>query len=74
MTVSEAMSKKAFVKKFSKLCQEFGIGGVESMEYGVDTWNDEFVNVYFEGGGTRKVNVTGDSFGAIVQDVMPRIM
>lgn len=66
--------KMLFVKKFGELCAEFGIGGVESMEYEIDKWDDEFVKVNFEGGGHRKVNVTADSLGAVVEDVMPKIM
>lgn len=66
--------KMMFVKEFGELCQKFGVGDVVNMEYEVDEWENEFVNVLFVGGGKRKVNVTGDSLGAVVEDVMPKIM
>ena len=32
--------------------------------------DDDHVLITFKGNGTRRVNITGDSFGAIIIDVM----
>lgn len=32
--------------------------------------DDSYVLITFKGNGTRKVNIEGDSYGAIIQDTM----
>ena len=37
---------------------------------GLSLIDDNHVQITFKGGGTRKVNIEADSYGAIIKDVM----
>ena len=37
---------------------------------GLSFIDDNHVQITFKGGGTRKVNIEADSYGAIIKDVM----
>ena len=59
------MSKKEFIAVLENtlLCANLDIVGLSLID-------DDHVLITFKGNGTRKVNITADSFGAIIVDVM----
>ncbi len=59
------MSKEDFITVFEAtlLCANLDIIGLSLVD-------DNNVLITFKGNGTRKVNITADSFGAIIVDVM----
>ena len=59
------MSKEDFITVFEAtlLCANLDI-------FGLSLVDDNNVLITFKGNGTRKVNITADSFGAIIVDVM----
>lgn len=65
--------KKRFVEgEFLSMLKECDIG-VTGCDYWLNGSLEEFVTVHFDNGFSRKVNVTGDSNKAIVEDVLGRI-
>lgn len=59
------MNKKEFVKVF-----ELTLVSANLDIIGLSLIDDNHVLITFKGNGTRKVNIEGDSFGAIIQDTM----
>ena len=59
------MSKSDFIAVFEAtlLCANLDITGLSLID-------DNTVQIAFKGNGTRNVNIEGDSFGAIIVDVM----
>ncbi len=59
------MSKKEFIAVLENtlLCANLDIVGLSLID-------DDHVLITFKGNGTRKVNITANSFGAIIVDVM----
>ena len=59
------MSKQEFIAVLENtlLCANLDIVGLSLID-------DDHVLITFKGNGTRKVNITADSFGAIIVDVM----
>lgn len=59
------MGKKEFVKvlEHTLLCAEMDVTGLSLID-------DNTVQIAFKGGGTRRVNIEADSYGAIIVDVM----
>lgn len=67
------VNKEKYVKELGELFNKFGVGQVESLEYYQDEIGDEWVRVTFQGGATRRVNVTWDSLTALTRDVTKHI-
>ncbi len=59
------MSKTEFIKVF-----ELTLVSANLDIIGLSLLDDSHALITFEGNGTRKVNIEGDSYGAIIQDVM----
>ena len=59
------MSKADFITVFETtlLCANLGVIGLSLID-------EDTVLITFKGNGTRKVNITADSYGAIIVDVM----
>lgn len=59
------MEKKEFIAvlEHTLICAELDITGLSLID-------DNTVQVKFKGGGTRRVNIEADSYGAIIVDVM----
>lgn len=62
------MSKEDFILVFETtlLCANLDVIGLSLID-------NNHVLITFKGGGTRRVNITADSFGAIIRDVMKRV-
>ena len=72
MTPKEKTKKETFVTLLEKLLKFDDRSGLIKLRYSVET--DDYgylekVIVFFEGGGAKHVNVTGDSCYAILLDV-----
>ena len=59
------MSKAEFISIF-----ELTLVSANLDVTGLSLIDDNHVQITFKGGGTRKVNIEADSYGAIIQDVM----
>lgn len=61
------MSKEDFILVFETtlICANFDIIALSLID-------NNTVQITFKGGGTRKVNIEADSYGAIIVDVMKR--
>lgn len=59
------MSKAEFIKVF-----ELTLVSANLDIIGLTLIDDNHVLITFKGNGTRKVNIEGDSYGAIIQDTM----
>ena len=59
------MSKQEFIAVLENtlLCANLDVVGLSLID-------DDHVLITFKGNGTRKVNITANSFGAIIVDVM----
>lgn len=59
------MGKKEFIKvlEHTLLCAGMDVTGLSLID-------DNTVQITFKGGGTRRVNIEADSYGAIIVDVM----
>lgn len=59
------MEKKEFIAILERtlICAELDITGLSLID-------DNTVQIKFKGGGTRRVNIEADSYGAIIADVM----
>ena len=59
------MEKKEFIKELEHtlLCADMDVTGLSLID-------DNTVQIAFKGGGTRRVNIEADSYGAIIVDVM----
>lgn len=62
------MSKSDFISIF-----ELTLVSANLDIIGLSLVDDNTVQITFKGGGTRRVNITADSFGAIIRDVMKRV-
>lgn len=62
------MSKKDFIAVFEAtlLCANLDVTGLSLVD-------DNHVLITFKGGGTRRVNIEADSYGAIILDVMKHV-
>lgn len=62
------MEKKEFIAvlEHTLICAELDITGLSLID-------DNTVQVRFKGGGTRRVNIEADSYGAIIVDVMKHV-
>lgn len=62
------MSKEDFIAVFEAtlLCANLDVIGLSLAD-------DSHAVITFRGGGTRKVNIEADSFGAIIVDVMKHV-
>lgn len=62
------MSKEDFILVFETtlLCANLDVIGLSLID-------NNHVLITFKGGGTRRVNITADSYGAIIRDVMKRV-
>lgn len=62
------MSKEDFILVFEStlLCANLDVTGLSLID-------NNHVLITFKGGGTRRVNITADSYGAIIRDVMKRV-
>lgn len=62
------MSKEDFISVFETtlICANLDIIGLFLVD-------DNTAQITFKGGGTRKVNIEADSFGAIIVDVMKHV-
>ena len=61
------MGKSDFVKVFelTLVCANLDVDSLSLID-------DNTAQITFKGGGTRKVNIEADSYGAIIVDVMKR--
>lgn len=59
------MSKAEFISIF-----ELALVSANLDIIGLSLIDDSHAQIAFKGGGTRKVNIEGDSYGAIILDVM----
>lgn len=59
------MEKKEFIAvlEHTLICAELDVTGLSLID-------DNTVQIKFKGGGTRRVNIEADSYGAIIADVM----
>ena len=59
------MSKEDFIAVFETtlLCANLEVTGLSLID-------DDNVLIHFKGGGRKRVNITADSFGAIILDIM----
>lgn len=59
------MEKKEFIAvlEHTLICAELDVTGLSLID-------DNMVQIKFKGGGTRRVNIEADSYGAIIVDVM----
>lgn len=59
------MEKREFIAvlEHALICAELDITGLSLID-------DNTVQIRFKGGGTRRVNIEADSYGAIIADVM----
>lgn len=59
------MEKKEFIAvlEHTLICAELDVTGLTLID-------DNTVQIRFKGGGTRRVNIEADSYGAIIVDVM----
>ncbi len=59
------MEKKEFIAvlEHTLICAELDVTGLALVD-------DNTVQIRFKGGGTRRVNIEADSYGAIIVDVM----
>ena len=59
------MEKKEFIAvlEHTLICAELDVTGLALLD-------DNTVQIRFKGGGTRRVNIEADSYGAIIVDVM----
>lgn len=59
------MEKKEFIAvlEHTLICAELDVTGLSLID-------DNTVQIKFKGGGTRRVNIEADSYGAIIVDVM----
>lgn len=62
------MSKSDFISIF-----ELTLVSANLDIIGLSLVDDNTVQITFKGGGTRRVNITADSYGAIIRDVMKRV-
>ena len=62
-------NKEAFVKEFGELLQNFGVEDIAYMKY-ERKGNAEIVKVTFHDGHQLAVNVSMDSYAAIIRDIM----
>lgn len=62
------MEKKEFIAvlEHTLICAELDITGLSLID-------DNTVQIKFKGGGTRRVNIEADSYGAIIVDVMKHV-
>lgn len=62
------MSKEDFILLFETtlLCANLDVISLSLID-------NNHVLITFKGGGTRRVNITADSYGAIIRDVMKRV-
>jgi len=62
------MEKKEFIKvlEATLLCAELDVTGLSLID-------NKTVQIAFKGGGTRRVNIEADSYGAIIVDVMKHV-
>ena len=62
------MSKEDFILVFETtlLCANLDVISLSLID-------NNHVLITFKGGGTRRVNITADSYGAIIRDVMKRV-
>ncbi len=62
------MSKADFISVFEAtlICAELDVIGLNLLD-------EDTLEIVFKGGGRRKVNITADSFGAIVVDTMKHV-
>lgn len=62
------MSKEDFILVFETalLCANLDVIGLSLID-------DNHVLIKFKGGGKRRVNITADSFGAIILDIMKHV-
>lgn len=61
-------NKSAFVAQLGAILKSFSRQPVEKLVYDNDCFG-EAVYIYYENGGTKRVNVEGDSCLAIMHDV-----
>lgn len=59
------MSKKEFIKVFELTLVSANLDIIS-----LSLIDNDHVLITFKGNGTRKVNIEGDSYGAIIQDTM----
>ena len=59
------MSKEDFIKIF-----EITLLSANLEVTGLSLIDDDNVLIHFKGGGRKRVNITADSYGAIIVDVM----
>ena len=59
------MSKTEFIKVFELTLVSANLDIIS-----LSLLDDSHALITFKGNGTRKVNIEGDSYGAIIQDVM----
>lgn len=71
--INKYKAKLDFVKGPLTECLRAANCSVLALSYEVRRDGEEVVTVHFEGGGCRKVNVSGDSHLAIIQDVIRMI-
>lgn len=59
------MEKREFIAvlETTLICAELDVTGLSLID-------DNTVQIKFKGGGTRRVNIEADSYGAIIVDVM----
>lgn len=62
------MSKSDFISIF-----ELTLVSANLDIIGLSLVDDNTAQITFKGGGTRRVNITADSYGAIIRDVMKRV-
>lgn len=66
--------KKGFTKDLSNLLRSDDRSGVKSITYEMDNEKQlEIVTIKYDGGSTAKINVTCNSLGAILKEVVREV-
>lgn len=68
--------KRAWTKSVEELLKNEKRSGVDSIDYTVESrngWNREVVTITFRSGGSQKINVSGNSLGSILHEIVREV-
>lgn len=63
------MNKKKWVEAIGELLRQDASAGVESLEYVESMRGNEVVVIYYDSGGFQRINISGNSHGAILKEI-----
>lgn len=68
--------KRAWAKSIEELLKSEKRSDVASVDYSVESrngWNREVVLIKFRSGGSQKINVSGNSLGSILHEIVREV-